>query len=419
MTCTNSIYGWLAIRPGNYEKLQAPNTRLEATAKSQASKLETAFGAWCLEFLWDLHLGAWNFPRMTFPFNVYLLITVSAFFTTLASLPLWRSWCLRTGLVDEPGGRKIHDQPTALAGGLALMTGLLLPTLMACLVLWLQNASASTGHGAISVPGNSAYHNNVIFTVINPALLDANSAFLLRYGLNRRGLELAGILLGAIGMLLLGWLDDKHELSPRAKFAGQLLIAAVVAATGVRITLFVPNLLFSYGITILWILTLVNALNFMDNMNGLCAGLGAIGAWYFAIITAADGQYLVALIAFLTFGALLGFLPYNFPKARAFLGDSGSHLVGYLLAVLAILPHFYTVRHPRKLAVLIPLLVLAVPLIDLVWVVLLRWRIGQPFYQGDTNHLSHRLVRSGLSPTRAVLLIWLLAALLGGLIYLF
>jgi len=129
---------------------------------------------------------------------------------------------------------------------------------------------------------------------------------------------------------------------------------------------------------------------------------------------AAPGQYLVALIALLTFGALLGFLPYNFPRARAFLGDAGSHLVGYLLAVLAILPHFYTSRHPGpRWAVLIPLFVLAVPLLDLVWVVLLRWRLGKPFYQGDTNHLSHRLVRLGLSQTRAVLLIWLAAALCG------
>src|SRR5207302_6666765 len=135
--------------------------------------------------------------------------------------------------------------------------------------------------------------------------------------------------------------------------------------------LFVPNLLFSYAITILWILTLINAFNFMDNMNGLCAGLGAIGAWYFAIIAAADGQYLVALIAFLTFGALLGFLPYNFPRAWAFLGDAGSHLIGYLLAVLAILPHFYNPRHQRPLAVLTPLLVLAVPLLDMGWVVIL------------------------------------------------
>jgi UDP-GlcNAc:undecaprenyl-phosphate GlcNAc-1-phosphate transferase len=201
-------------------------------------------------------------------------------------------------------------------------------------------------------------------------------------------------------------------LSPRVKFAGQFFIALLVAASGARVTLFVPSILFSYAVTILWIVTVVNAFNFMDNMNGLCAGLGALGAYHFALIAAADGQYLVGLIAFLTFGALLGFLPYNFPQARAFLGDAGSHLVGYLLAVLAVLPHFHTPDHPRRWAVLIPLFVLGIPLADLVWVVWLRWRSGQPFYQGDTNHLSHRLVRRGLTRTQAVLVIWLAAAVL-------
>ena len=348
---------------------------------------------------------------MIFPFNVYLLATLSAWVTVLAALPIWRKWCLRTGLVDDPGERKIHDQPVPLAGGLAVMTGLLVPTLLGCLVLWWQKAGGKAGD--ISFIPNATSHITVRFP-----LLDPDSAFLLQYGLGRRGWELAGILLGAVGTLLIGWLDDKHELRPRVKFAGQFVIAALVAASGTRITLFVPSTLFSYAITILWILTVINAFNFMDNMNGLSAGLGAIAAYHFAIIAAEENQYLVALIAFLAFGALLGFLPYNFPRARAFLGDAGSHLVGYLLAVLAILPHFHTATHPRRAAVLIPLLILAVPLADLVWVVLLRWRIGQPFYQGDTNHLSHRLVRRGLTRTQAVLVVWLAAEALSLLAYL-
>ena len=113
-----------------------------------------------------------------------------------------------------------------------------------------------------------------------------------------------------------------------------------------RITLFVPSLIFSYAITILWILTVINAFNFMDNMNGLCAGLGAIGACYLRHDRRGRRPIPGRADRFLTFGALLGFLPYNFPRARAFLGDAGSHLVGYLLAVLAILPHFYTARAP-------------------------------------------------------------------------
>lgn len=334
---------------------------------------------------------------MTFPLDVYLSAALSGCLVSALALPAWRRWCWRTGHVDEPGQRKIHQQPIPLAGGLAVATGLLLPTLFACLSLWW----GARGWLHQAVPGTGA----------------ADSVFLLKHGLNRRALELSGILVGALGMLALGWLDDRRELRPGPKFIGQFLVALLVAACGARITLFIHNGLFHYAITILWILTVVNAFNFMDNMNGLCGGLGAIGAWCFASMAAAAGQYLVALIAFLIFGALVGFLPYNFPKARAFLGDAGSHLVGYLLAVLAILPHFYTTTRPHRWAVLIPLLVLAVPLGDLVWVVLLRWRKGQPFYIGDTNHLSHRLVRAGLSPAGAVILIWNIAALLGALGY--
>jgi UDP-GlcNAc:undecaprenyl-phosphate/decaprenyl-phosphate GlcNAc-1-phosphate transferase len=326
-----------------------------------------------------------------FPYNIYLLAVLSAFAFAFGVTPMWVKVCLRIGLMDDPGQRKLHDRPVPLAGGLAVTTGLVVPMVGASAFLLFQ------GHlGKLAV--------------LNP-----NSAFLLVHGLERRHTELVGILVGALAMLVLGILDDRHELKPTIKFAGQFLIALAVAACGVRITLFVPNPIFHYAVTILWILTIINAFNFMDNMNGLCTGLGAIGSWYFAMIAAGDGQYLVTIVAFLTFGALLGFLPYNFPSARAFLGDSGSHLVGYLLAVLAILPHFYTIRHPRHWAVLIPLLVLGIPLLDMVQVVIVRWSRGKPFYHGDTNHLSHRLVQLGRSQSTAVVLLWLASALLGSL----
>jgi UDP-GlcNAc:undecaprenyl-phosphate GlcNAc-1-phosphate transferase len=321
---------------------------------------------------------------MAFPFNYFLAAFGGAFLTTLLALPLWRQWCLRINLVDDPGHRKIHDTPVPLAGGLAVLTGILLPLAAAAVLL-------KTGAQILS------------------------QTLPVAHGLERRGPELAVIAFGAIAITILGWLDDKHELKPLPKFIGQLLVAVAVAMSCKRITLFVHSEVFSYAITILWLLIVINAFNFMDNMNGLCAGLGAIGAWQFAVIAAGDGEYLVALIAFLACGALAGFLPYNFPNARAFLGDAGSHLVGYLLAVLAILPHFYTKQNPHPLAVLSPLLVLAIPLADLAWVVIQRTRAGKPFWIGDTNHLSHRLVRMGLSRTRAVLLIWLVAAMIGSI----
>jgi len=319
---------------------------------------------------------------VSFPFNFFCAAFAGALLTTWLSLPLWDKWCRRAGLVDEPGHRKIHNASVPLAGGLAVLTGMLLPLIGGAIMLKL----------------------GVEFTA---------QTFPIVHGLERRAIELAAIAFGAVAMVVLGVLDDKHELKPLVKFSGQLIIAVLVAVACKRITLFVPNVAFSYAITILWVLTVVNAFNFMDNMNGLCAGLGLIGAWQFAVIAAAEGEYLVALIAFLTCGALAGFLPWNFPNARAFLGDAGSHLVGYLLAVLAILPHFYTKQNPHRLAVLSPLLVLAVPLADLVWVVILRTIAGRPFYIGDTNHLSHRLVRMGMSRSRAVLFIWLVAAAIG------
>lgn len=320
---------------------------------------------------------------MEFPWHLYLLAMTGAGLFTLATLPLWRIWCRRTGHVDAPGHRKIHQEPIPLAGGLAVITGMIVPVFAGLLVIQWQ-------------------------------LLDSETAARLMHGLGRRGGQLGVVLAGAIGMVVLGWMDDRWELKPSVKLGGQLLVAAAVAVAGVRITLFVPSLLFSYAVTVLWILTVINAFNFMDNMNGLCAGLGAIGAFFCGLAAAIHGQYLVALVAMLTLGALLGFLPYNYPRASAFLGDAGSHLVGYLLAVLAILPHFHSAQHPHPWAVLSPLLILGVPLFDLAWVVILRWRLGQPFYVGDNNHFSHRLVRRGWSRAGAVALIWLLAAMSGG-----
>jgi UDP-GlcNAc:undecaprenyl-phosphate GlcNAc-1-phosphate transferase len=323
-----------------------------------------------------------------FPFNFFFAAFAGAFLTTLLALPLWRKWCLRTNLLDDPRDGKNYDAPkihtgaVPLAGGFAVLTGILLPMLV--------------GAGLVQFG-----YVNISFTS------------LIAHGLEKRGPELAAIALGAVAITFLGWFDDKHELKPVPKLLGQLLVAVAVAVASKRITLFVHSEVFSYAITILWLLTVINAFNFMDNMNGLCAGIGAIGAFIFAFIAATNGEYLVAITGFLMCGALVGFLPWNFPNARAFLGDAGSHLVGYLLAVMAILPHFYTKQNPRPLAVLAPLLVLAIPLVDLAQVSLFRLLNKKPFWIGDTNHLSHRLVRAGLNRTRAVLLLWLIAAIIG------
>jgi UDP-GlcNAc:undecaprenyl-phosphate GlcNAc-1-phosphate transferase len=320
-------------------------------------------------------------------FGFYLLCLAGAASLTAGLLPFWRRWCRQRGLVDDPGPRKIHGQPIPLAGGLAVLTGMIATALLVAAALHLRIG------------------NKEDVELCQQAFVASSR-------------QLSALLLGALGLTVLGWFDDRHELRAAPKFAGQFAIALLVAAAGIRITLFVPSVVFSYIVTVLWLLTMINAFNFMDNMNGLCAGLGAIAALALGLASAGDGQCVPAALCFATLGALLGFLPYNFPRASVFLGDAGSHLVGYLLAVLAILPHFYSAHHANVWAVLKPVLILAVPLSDLVWVVLLRWRLGTPIYIGDNNHLSHRLVRRGCTSTQAVLWIWGLAAAVAALSFL-
>ena len=286
--------------------------------------------------------------------------------------------------MDVPGYRKIHDSPVPLAGGLAVITGLAIPILFVVLCACLGSLPESFAH-------------------------------IVSYGLSNRGWQLAAILVGSIAMLALGMLDDSRDLLPKWKLLGQVIIALAVAASGIRVTMFVDSDIFSYAITVLWILTVTNSVNFQDNMNGLCPGLGIICGWFFAWHAGLEGQYLVATLAFLFSGALFGFLPFNFPKGRVFLGDGGSHVVGFVLSVLAVLPDFYSDDTQYKWLIITPLLILFIPLTDLISIIVIRCRLGQPIWVGDNNHFSHRLVRSGHPKTRAVLLLLLISAVIGAL----
>ena len=318
-----------------------------------------------------------------FPFIAYLAAFAAALVATAASVPWWRRWCTRNGWVDDPGHRKIHSSPMPLAGGWAVFTGI-------ATALVLGSAAIAVGWGG------------------------PEATRLMSHGLGRRAPQLVALLAGAAAMLGIGAWDDRHELRPATKLALQVLVALGVALAGVRITLFVPSLAFSLVATVLWILAVTNAMNLNDNMNGLCTGLAAMA---FSLVAARHGQYLVGTFGFAISGAFLGFLPFNFPRASAFLGDAGSHLAGYLLATLAILPHFYSERHGalRPAAVLLPWLVLAVPFLDVAQVVAWRTLHCRPFWIGDTNHLSHRLARTPLGRVGAVLVLWSVAALLGTL----
>jgi len=218
---------------------------------------------------------------------------------------------------------------------------------------------------------------------------------------------LFALALGALVILVVGVIDDSRGLAARHKFAWQVVAAAgaglCLALLGVRLDLFlhwppVPIVL----LTVLWVVGITNAVNFLDNMNGLCAGLGAIAALALAVVNARSGEMTVALAAAALAGACVGFLPYNWPRARIFLGDAGSMLIGFLLAALSVMGAYTRGAHVPILALFSPLFVLAIPVLDSLLVVLLRLRLGHPPWVGDRRHISHRLVRRGMHPATAV-----------------
>jgi len=326
---------------------------------------------------------------------VYFVVFDVSFVLALVLTPIFRQLSHRWGWIDQPDQeRKIHAQSMPLLGGLAVFCAFAGNLLLHYLVV-LPLA------GKISM---AAFNLSDLQVHIGGALSVWN--------------KLAVLLVGGAWMVGLGLYDDKHDLKAGWKLAGQVVIALAVALAGMRVTVFIANDWVNIAVTVLWIVTITNALNFLDNMDGLCAGVGVVCAGLFAFIAGVQGQYFVCLLALAFAGALLGFLPYNFKPATIFLGDAGSHFVGYMLAVLPVLTTFYREGVPTHLPVLIPLLVLAVPLFDMAMVMGLRFRRRQPVYVGDANHLSHRLVKLGLPQSWAVTLIYPLTLGLGATVLL-
>jgi UDP-GlcNAc:undecaprenyl-phosphate GlcNAc-1-phosphate transferase len=220
-----------------------------------------------------------------------------------------------------------------------------------------------------------------------------------------------------LGLLhIMGLVDDRRHLGPFVKLAIQLVIAVVLAVVfNIRVLHLLEPYWGSFGfiasvvITILWMVVITNAINFLDNMDGLAGGVAAIIAALFLGATLINGQWFVAALSALLLGALIGFLVFNFPPAKVFMGDGGSLVVGMLLAIISIrTTYFDSTQGPSHLhAILMPLILLAVPLYDFTSVTLIRLSQGRSPFVGDQSHFSHRLVRKGLSKRTAVLVIWL------------
>lgn len=322
----------------------------------------------------------------------------STLLVSAAATAFVRGRARRRGFVDWPGGHKAHDRPVALGGGIAITLALLLPMLGIVLATRAADAvlPASMLEASFSLGERPA------------RLVD------LLGGVERKMPSALAILAGAIVLHVLGLVDDIRPLGPGVKMAAMAAVAlALTAGFGVR-AMDVLGPVPSVVLTALWIVGITNAFNFLDNMDGLSAGVAAIAASFLAGTGLLSGQLFVPALALLLVGALLGFLLFNFPPASIFMGDSGSLVVGYFLAVLTILTSYYNPAHQTSpVGVLTPLLVLAVPLYDVASVVVVRLRAGASPFRGDRRHFSHRLVRRGLKPRSAVLTIYLATAATG------
>jgi UDP-GlcNAc:undecaprenyl-phosphate GlcNAc-1-phosphate transferase len=222
------------------------------------------------------------------------------------------------------------------------------------------------------------------------------------------------ILAGGVVLHLLGLWDDLRPLGALPKLGVMAIVGLLVSVVGeVRIAeMWGP--VASVLLTTAWIVVVTNAFNFLDNMDGLSAGVACICAAFLVVCGVMAGQVLVPGLACIFLGAMLGFLFFNFPPARIFMGDAGSLLVGYMLAVVAILTSYYESGSGRPpFALAMPLVVLAVPLYDFTSVVIIRLLEGRNPLRGDQRHFSHRLVERGLSRRSAVLTIYLATAATG------
>jgi UDP-GlcNAc:undecaprenyl-phosphate GlcNAc-1-phosphate transferase len=308
----------------------------------------------------------------------FLVVFATSFIITLLLAPLSARIGQRLQVIDRPGDRRAHAGDIPRLGGIALFGGFVAGGLVA-LNVW-PPASAPDVR------------------------------------------RLLAVLLGAFFVFVFGTWDDRRELPPWPQFVAQAGAALIAIAGTVFIERFtnplnnhliiIPDVLPILGwaavwaITLFWVMGMMNTVNWLDGLDGLAAGVGLIAATLFAIHSFQLGQQEIALFPTALAGACLGFLPFNFHPARIFMGTAGAMLLGYTLATLSILA-------PARIAT--ALLVMGVPIIDVAWLIVSRWRRGQSPTHGGRDHLHHRLLDLGLSQRQIVALYYLFCLVFGGL----
>jgi len=299
---------------------------------------------------------------------LFIVIVIVSFLVT----PFVRKLAIKLNAIDIPkDARRIHKKPIPRMGGLAIYIGF------------------------------------VVGILIN---------------FKNLGLSDYGLVLGATVIVIGGIIDDIKMISPKQKLAFQVAATLCLIFSGLTIRLvtnpfarvfpYINLGYFGIPITIIWVIGITNAFNLIDGLDGLAAGIAFIASITMLVVAVLNGRYETAVLTTILSASILGFLPYNFNPASIFMGDTGSQLLGFLLAAISI---DGAIKSTTSLVIAVPLLALGLPIYDTLFAMIRRKVNGKPIMEGDKGHLHHRLLNLGLSQRQAVLIMYLIGAILGGL----
>lgn len=283
----------------------------------------------------------------------------------------------KIGAIDVPkDSRRMHKKPIPRLGGIAIYSAFII--------------------------------TSIFMAILNPNLLYSN--------------EFGGILIGSTIIVLVGIVDDVKQISAKFKLAAQIIAAIIVVYSGVTIDFINLPLMnsesgyvflkaFRFPLTVFWIVGITNTVNLIDGLDGLAAGVSAIASLSLSIVAFNIGQYHIAILLAILAGASSGFLPYNFNPAQIFMGDTGSLVIGFLLATISVEG---VIKKAATIAVFIPVLALGVPIFDTTFAIIRRKLNGRPIMEADKGHLHHRLLAKGLTQKQTVITLYIISMLLGG-----
>lgn len=315
----------------------------------------------------------------------YVYVVLCGVVVSTLLVPVIRRLALRFHILDAPGDRKVHHDAVPLLGGVAVFAGFYLVVFGNLFILRVL----------IQHQWIHRFFPDVLYRLQTVTLVSG---------------KLRALFLGGLIIMLLGLIDDVRgaDFSYQIKFAVQIIVAVILVASGMTISLFGAVPWVGDLIVVLWVVGITNAFNLLDNMNGLSSGVAIICLMMLMLVAVREQEFFVALIMSAMMGVLLGFFRFNFLRGKIFLGDAGSLFIGYILASLSLLIGYLNSGQQTLFPVLMPIMILGLPIFDTFSVIVIRWRRGKPLFKGDTNHLSHRLVALGMSSTQAVAFIFLI-----------